>query len=212
VDPEPSEAPPSDPQPFADAAPAPVSEPIPAPEPDAAAAPPPVEEAPAVASPEPEPEPAPDAGPEPEPAPVVDAAASADARLAAIAALRAGSDPAPASEPAPDAAGVPEPTEEVPSEDLAVVEVTPPAEPEPPAEPPAPGSYRVQGNAIEVFLKSGGSRFEAGVEMDPGRYDIWALFDRSPGAAAIRVGVARIEPGATVTIDCDAAMTLCRAI
>jgi predicted Ser/Thr protein kinase len=152
-----------------------------------------VAESPSAApEPEPEPEPVP-------PEPVV----NTDARLAAIAALRGGGEA-----PVEDAS-------DAPSEEPAVASVEEPVEEAPPAEPPpppAPGSYTVQGNAIEVFLKSGGRRFEPGAEIDAGRYDIWALFDRSPGAAAIRVGVAHIQPGATVTIDCDAGMTLCRAL
>jgi predicted Ser/Thr protein kinase len=173
------------------AEPAPVerAEPAPAPSPAPVAAAPPAEKPP--------PEP-----PAEEP-PAEDRSA---ARLAAIAALRGGGEEATAEQA---------PSEEPPAEEPAVAEAPAEAAPEEPAEPPpppSPGSYRVQGNAIEVFLKSGAQRFEAGAELEPGRYDIWALFDRSPGAAPIRVGVAHIEPGATVTVDCDAAMTLCRAI
>lgn len=147
-----------------------------------------------------------DAQPEPEAAP-----ASNDARLAAIAALRGGAEPGVETPDAPS-------DEEAAGEGLALADavgaLTEQVSPEPEAPPaaPAPGSYRVQGNALEVFLKSAGKRFEPGVALDAGRYDIWARFDKSPGAAAIRVGVARIEPGATVTIDCDASMTLCRAL
>ncbi len=145
--------------------------------------------------------------PEPEPEP--EPADARSARLAAIAALQEGEQPAeePAEEAAPSQES--EPTEEA---EPAVAEAEPAEPVAEPAEPPAPGSYRVQGNAIEVYLKSSGKRFDAGAELEAGRYDIWALFDRSPGASAIRVGVARIEPGATVTIDCDAGMTLCRAL
>ena len=139
--------------------------------------------------------------------------ASGAARLAAIAALQGGAQEDAAgdapSDPPADAPVI-EPVSELEPEVPAVAEA--PELPPEPELPPAPGSYRVQGNAMQVFLKSGGRRFDAGAELEPGRYDIWALFDRSPGAAAIRVGVARIEPGATVTIDCDASMTLCRAL
>ncbi len=211
-EPEP-EAPVSARQPAPARQPTPVAaHPAPAPPPrasspePAAPSPPPEPEAPVVVeAPAPE---APVVAPEPE------APDNADARLAAIAALRGAEvTPAeatvaeqPAEGPAVADAAVAEP-EAVAVEEPTVAE----APPEPPP-PPAPGSYRVQGNAIEVYLKSGGRRFEAGAEMDPGRYDIWALFDRSPGAAPIRVGVARVQPGATVTIDCDAGLTLCRPL
>jgi hypothetical protein len=138
---------------------------------------------------------------EPEPSSTV------DARLAAIAALRGGG----ATEQAPASASSDEAPAVVPTEPEPIAASVQSAPEEPPP-PPAPGSFRVQGNAIEVFLKSGGKRFEPGAQLDAGRYDIWALFDRSPGAAPIRVGVARIEAGVTSTIDCDASMTLCRAI
>ncbi len=179
------------------------------------ASPPPREVAAAAPAPR-EPAPAEPAPPEPEPAedePAQEASSAASSRLAAIAALQAGDQDTPAEpeEPAVEEPAVDEPVE--PTEDepaVAEAEVAETVQEPPP--PPAPGSYRVQGNAIEVFLKSGGKRFDAGAELEPGRYDIWALFDRSPGASAIRVGVARIEPGATVTIDCDEGMTLCRAL
>jgi predicted Ser/Thr protein kinase len=212
--------------------------PAPAREPEAPAAPARAERPPSSPVPAPVAHPAPAAAPasrqasapsasqkapEEPPAPVEPEDRSA-ARLAAIAALRGGSAPqAPVEEPAAAEPPIePAPTEPPPAEPApaepsppvavaSVEEAVVPAPAEPPP-PPAPGGYRVQGNAIEVFLKSGGRRFDAGTELEAGRYDIWALFDRSPGAAPIRVGVARIEPGVTVTIDCDASMTLCRAL
>ena len=211
---EPAATPDAPPAPVAVSAPAPTPEPA---EPEPVAEPEPEPEP--VADPEPEPEPVaePEATPEPEPPQPVDATS---ARLAAIAALQGGGEPDVAPEPEAEAeAEVAEP--DGPAVADAAVEEPPPdatpdathvPEPEEPPPPPAPGSYRVQGNAIEVYLKAGGKRIEPGTEIDAGRYDIWALFDRSPGASAIRVGVARIEPGATVTIDCDASMTLCRVL
>ena len=136
------------------------------------------------------------------------------ARLAAIAALQ-GASPDDAATEVP-VESVPEAQPTPPEEPTAVaeapLEAPPELMPQEPPPPPSPGSYRIQGNAIEVYLQSGGRRFEPGAELEAGRYDIWALFDRSPGAAAIRVGVARIDPGTTATIDCDASMTLCRVL
>ncbi|MFH1466899.1 MAG: hypothetical protein ABIO70_21120, partial [Pseudomonadota bacterium] len=114
------------------------------------------------------------------------------------------------AEPAPEPAAIPA----EPAPTSAVVEAVPapelaPAEPPP---PPAPGSYKVVGHALEAFLKQGGRRFDPGAELPPGRYDIWAKFDRTVGAAPIRVGVVTIPAGTTVTLSCDADLTICRAI
>ncbi len=172
-----------------------------------------------VAAAAPVPQPPPESAPSTSPAPVPETGpAGTDARLAAIASLRGGGDPAsdpedgaeseaPSGDVDPDpgsptVAGAEEPTPESELESA----------PEIPPEPPAPSSYRVQGNALEVYLKSGSRRYDAGAEIEAGRYDIWARFDKSPGASAIRVGVARIGPGQVVTIDCDAGLALCRPL
>jgi hypothetical protein len=70
----------------------------------------------------------------------------------------------------------------------------------------------VVGNALEAFLKQGGKRFDPGSELSAGRYDVWAKFDRTVGASAIRVGVVQIPAGTTVTLSCDADLGICRAL
>jgi len=87
-----------------------------------------------------------------------------------------------------------------------------PAVPGEPAaeEPPAKGSFKLAGNAVDVYLKSAsGKRYKAGAQIDAGKYDIWALFSRDTRASHLRVGVANIGPGAMVTIQCDANMMIC---
>jgi hypothetical protein len=70
----------------------------------------------------------------------------------------------------------------------------------------------VVGNALEAFLTLGAQRFEPGAALQPGRYDVWAKFDRTVGASAIRVGVVQIPSGTTVTLSCDADLGICRAM